>query len=159
MPTLSATSALLNSILGCFPPTFFGNVATFYETQLKSKNNGVLIKKMKLVHNLAYTTDTISQKLSTKDTCVIAHIIKLMALITYTDKSDTNTICCEALERAEADPNMKEGSYLRLCDRVKNMKAFYDFIMPLSKRNDFLVEIENDEEGEWIRVSYLELNI
>jgi len=158
MPSLTATSALFNSILSSSDPTYFGVFADLYGTRLKSKNNGVLIKKMKLVHNLAYTTDTISQKLSTKDTCVIAHIIKLMALITYTDKSDTNTICCEALERAEADPNMKEGSYLRLCSDVKHMKVFYDFILPLVTGCEFSVEIKNNEEGEWIRVSYLELN-
>jgi len=114
---------------------------------------------MKLVHNLAYTADTIPGKLSTKDAFIIGHIIKLLALISGANPEGTNSMWFEALERAEENPDMKEGSYLRLCDRVKNMKAFYDFIMPLSKRNDFLVEIENDEEGEWIRVSYLELNI
>jgi len=158
MPSLSATPALLNSILGCFPPTFFGNVAEYYETQLTSKTKGVLIKKMKLVHNLAYTADTITGKLFTTDARVIAHIIKLLAMLSSADPENTNSMWFEALERAEENPDMKEGSYLRLCDRIKNMKAFYDFIMPLSKRNDFLVEIENDEEGEWIRVSYLELN-
>ena len=159
MPSLSATSALFNSILCCFPPTFFGDVATFYETQLTIKTNQVLIKKMKLVHNLAYNADTLPEKLFTTDACVIGHIIKLLALMAGADPESTNSMWFQALERAEENPDMKEGSYLRLCDRVKNMKAFYDFIMPLSKRNDFLVQIENDEEGEWIRVSYLELNI
>ena len=154
MPSLSATSALFNSILCCFPPTFFGNVAEYYETQLTSKTKEVLIKKMKLVHNLAYNADTLPGKLYTTDARVIGHIIKIMALISGADPENTNSMWFEALERAEETPDMKEGSYLRLCDRVKNMKAFYDFIMPLSNRNDFLIQIENDEEGEWIRVSY-----
>jgi hypothetical protein len=108
---------------------------------------------MKLVHNLAYNADTLPEKLFTTDARVIGHIIKLLALISGSNPEDTNSMWFEALERAEENPDMKEGSYLRLCDRVKNMKAFYDFIMPLSKRNDFLIQIENDEEGEWIRVS------
>jgi hypothetical protein len=36
------------------------------------------------------------------------------------------------------------------------MKRFYDFIMPAAKRDSFIVEIENDEDGDWIRVSYID---
>jgi hypothetical protein len=61
----------------------------------------------------------------------------------------------KALEQAEENPDMKEGDYLLLCDRIKDMKRFYDFIMPAANRDDFIVEIEDGDDGKWIRVSYL----
>ena len=154
MSSICITPALFNLIMGCFPPTFFEAATDTYEETKLSGNKSSLVKKMKLVQKLAYNKgcETVPDKLFTMDATVMAHIIKLLALIAGADPEQVTAMWFEAIERGE--DKMNEGAYLRLCERVKHMKTFYDFIIPAAKRDDFIIELENDNDGDWIRMSY-----
>lgn len=157
MPSLSFYPPLFNLILSQFSSSLMDGCLETYEKIELIGNTKSLIKKMKLVHHFASTVggNNIPDKLFTKDTVVIWHIIKMLSLIAGADKEKTNGMWFELIEKAEENPDINEGRYLNLCNKVKDMKKFYDFIIPVTNNNDFMIEIENDENGDWIRMSMI----
>jgi len=160
MSSKTFNADLFNLCLSYISPELMEAAADTYEKVELRGDRKRLIKKMKMVHLLAYTTihkNEVPKKVFTTEATVIWHIIKMLALISGADKPAIDGMWFEAIENVEENTNINEGVYLKFCNQVKYMKMFYDFITPASVRDHYIIEIETIDNEDQITMSYFTL--